>query len=56
MSIDDIIANNYNLDIKNPAKAQEEVLLSSEEYVEHLKEVIKESNDLIQKLEAVLKA
>ena len=56
VSIDDIIANNYNLDIKNPAKAQEEVLLSSEEYVEHLKEVIKESNDLIQKLEAVLKA
>ena len=56
VSMDDIIANNYNLDIKNPAKAQEEVLLSSEEYVEHLKEVIKESNELIQKLEAVLKA
>jgi len=56
VSIDDIIANNYNLDIKNPAKAQEEVLLSSEEYVERLKEVIKESNELIQKLEAVLKA
>ena len=56
VSIDEIIANNYNLDFKNPAKAQEEVLLSSEEYVEHLKEVIKESNDLVQKLEAALKA
>lgn len=54
--IDEIIANNFNLDFKNPAKAQEEILLSSEEYVEHLKEVIKESNDLIQKLESVLKA
>lgn len=56
VSIDDIISNNFNLDIKNPAKAQEEVLLSSEEYVEHLKEIIKESNDLIKKLESVLKA
>ena len=56
VSMDEIIANNFNLDIKNPAKSQEEVLLSSEEYVEHLKEVIKESNDLIQKLEAILKA
>lgn len=56
VSIDDIIANNYNLDFKNPSKAQEEALLSSEEYVERLKEVIKESNDLVQKLEAVLKA
>ena len=56
VSIDEIIANNYNLDFKNPAKAQEEVLLSSEEYVERLKEVIKESNDLVQKLEAALKA
>ena len=56
VSIEDIIANNFNLDFKNPSKAQEEVLLSSEEYVEHLKEVIKESNDLIQKLEAALKA
>lgn len=56
VSIDEIIANNFNLDFKNPAKAQEEVLLSSEEYVERLKEAIKESNDLVQKLEAALKA
>lgn len=56
VSIDEIIANNFNLDFKNPSKAQEEALLSSEEYVEHLKELIKESNDLLQKLEAVLKA
>ena len=56
VSIDEIIANNFNLDFKNPAKAQEEVLLSSEEYVERLKEAIKESNDLVQQLEAALKA
>ena len=56
VSIDEIIANNYNLDFKNPSKVQEEVLLSSEEYVVHLKELIKESNDLVQKLETVLKA
>ena len=54
--IDDIIANNFNLDFKNPVKAQEEALLSSEEYVEYLKELIKESNDLVQQLEAALKA
>ena len=56
VSMDDIIANNFNLDFKNPAKAQEEALLSSEEYVERLKEAIKESNDLVQQLEATLKA
>lgn len=56
VSIDEIIANNFNLDFKNPSKAQEEALLSSEEYVERLKEAIKESNDLVQKLEAALKA
>lgn len=56
VSIDEIIANNYNLDFKNPSKAQDEALLSSEEYVTRLKEVLKESNDLVQKLEAVLKA
>ena len=56
VSIDEIIANNFNLDFKNPAKAQEEALLSSEEYVERLKEAIKESNDLVQQLEAALKA
>lgn len=56
VSIDEVIANNYNLDFKNPSKVQEEVLLSSEEYVGHLKELIKESNDLVQKLEAILKA
>ena len=54
--MDDIIANNFNLDFKNPAKAQEEALLSSEEYVERLKEAIKESNGLVQQLEATLKA
>ena len=56
VSMDEIIANNFNLDFKNPAKAQEEALLSSQEYVEYLKELIKESNDLVQKLEATLKA
>ena len=56
VSMDEIIANNYNLDFKNPSKAQEEVLLSSEEYVEYLKELIKESNNLVQQLEAALKA
>lgn len=56
VSMDEIIANNFNLDFKNPSKAQEEVLLSSEEYVERLKEAIKESNDLVQQLEAALKA
>lgn len=56
VSIDEIIANNYNLDLKNPSKAQEEALLSSQEYVERLKEAIKESNDLVQQLEAALKA
>ncbi len=56
VSMDEIIANNFNLDFKNPSKAQEEALLSSEEYVERLKEAIKESNDLVQKLEAALKA
>lgn len=55
VSIDEIIANNYNLDLKNPSKAQKEILLSSEEYVERLREVIKESTDLVQKLEAALK-
>ena len=56
VSIDEIVANNFNLDFKNPSKAQEEVLLSSEEYLGHVKELIKESNDLVQKLETVLKA
>lgn len=56
VSMDEIIANNFNLDFKNPSKVQEEALLSSKEYVEHLKELIKESNDLVQQLEAALKA
>lgn len=56
VSIDEIIANNFNLDFKNPVKAQEEILLSSEEYLGHLKELIKESNDLVQQLESALKA
>ena len=56
VSMDEIIANNFNLDFKNPSKAQEEALLSSQEYVERLKEAIKESNDLVQQLEAALKA
>lgn len=56
VSIDEIIANNYNLDFKNPSKVQEEVLLRPEEYIVHLKEVLKESNELVQKLEVGLKA
>ncbi|MBP3907438.1 MAG: N-6 DNA methylase [Turicibacter sp.] len=56
VSMDEIIANNFNLDFKNPAKAQEEALLSSEEYLGYLKELIKESNELVQQLEAALKA
>ncbi|MCA9486837.1 MAG: SAM-dependent DNA methyltransferase [Nanoarchaeota archaeon] len=54
VSIDDIRARNYNLDIKNPTKAVEEVQLSSKELLELLDKSIAKSKETLDLIKAEL--
>ncbi|MEF2175855.1 MAG: N-6 DNA methylase, partial [Candidatus Absconditabacteria bacterium] len=48
VSIEDIIKNNYNLDIKNPSKAEEEKLLSKEELIEKIEKNLAKSKEILE--------
>jgi len=50
VSIDTLVANSYNLDIKNPNVAEEEQSYSSVEIISMLQDSIKESDELLKKL------
>ena len=54
MPIDTIVANDYNLDIKNPHIAEEEQSYSSVEIISMLQDSFKESDELLKKLKAEL--
>jgi type I restriction enzyme M protein len=50
VSIDTLVSNSYNLDIKNPHVAEEEQSYSSVEIISMLQDSIKESDELLKKL------
>jgi type I restriction enzyme M protein len=50
VSIDDILSNGYNLDIKNPHIQEEEAVYSSLELLKFLGESFKKSDELLEKL------
>jgi len=54
VSIDTVVANNHNLDIKNPHIAEEEQSYSSAEIISMLQDSFKESDELLKKLKAEL--
>lgn len=54
VSIDDISANGYNLDIKNPHAPEVEKSYSSDELLEMLHKSFEKSNDLIKELKSEL--
>lgn len=54
VSIDDILSNGYNLDIKNPHISEVEKSYSSDELLEILHKSFKKSNDLIKELKSEL--
>ncbi|MDR4508290.1 MAG: hypothetical protein MRJ65_08665 [Candidatus Brocadiaceae bacterium] len=55
MSIDTIIANGYNLDIKNPHISEEKHIYSSAELVTMLHDSFRKSDELLEKLKEELK-
>jgi len=54
VSIDEIIQNGYNLDIKNPHIAEEEHTYSSAELLEMLRESFRKSDKLLEQLKSEL--
>ncbi len=54
VSIDEIIKNGYNLDIKNPHIAEEVQTFTSAELLEMLHESFKKSDELLNKLKREL--
>lgn len=50
VSIDTLVANSYNLDIKNPNFAEEEQTFSTSEIVSMLHDSFRESDELLEKL------
>ncbi len=55
VSIDEIKKRNYDLDIKNPTKQEEEIIYSSAELMQMLETSFAQSNDLLNKLKEVVK-
>ncbi len=55
VSIDEIKKRNYDLDIKNPTKEEEEIIHSSAELMQMLETSFATSNDLLNKLKEVVK-
>ncbi len=55
VSIDEIEKRNYDLDIKNPTKEEEEIIYSSAELMEMLETSFSTSSDLLNKLKEAVK-
>ena len=55
VSIDEIKKRNYDLDIKNPIKQEEEIIYSSAELMQMLETSFATSNDLLNKLKEAVK-
>lgn len=55
VSIDEIKKRNYDLDIKNPTKQEEEIIHSSAELMQMLETSFAKSNDLLNKLKEAVK-
>ena len=55
VSIDEIEKRNYDLDIKNPTKQEEEIIYSSAELMQMLETSFAKSNDLLKKLKEAVK-
>jgi len=55
VGIDEIIKHNYELDIKNPTKQEEEIIHSSSELMQMLETSFTTSNDLLNKLKKAVK-
>ncbi len=55
VSIDEIKKRNYDLDIKNPTKQEEETIYSSTELMQMLESSFAKSNDLLNKLKEAVK-
>lgn len=55
VGIDEIKKRNYDLDIKNPTKQEEEIIYSSAELMQMLEKSFIESNDLLNKLKEAVK-
>jgi len=55
VSIDEIKKRNYDLDIKNPTKKEEEIIYSSTELMKMLETSFAKSNELLNKLKKVVK-
>lgn len=54
VSVHEIKGRNYNLDIKNPKKADEEMELTSSEILQRLSISFQKSNNLIEKIKSIL--
>ena len=55
VSIDEIKKRNYDLDIKNPTKQEEEIIYSSAELMQMLETSFAKSNELLNKLKEAVK-
>ena len=55
VSIDELEKRNYDLDIKNPTKQEEEIIYSSTELMQMLETSFATSNDLLNKLKKAVK-
>lgn len=54
VSADEIKKRNYNPDIKNPRKNEEEKIYTSEQLIEKLSVSIEKSNDILEKIKSAL--
>ncbi len=52
VSIEDIKARNYNLDIKNPHKKEEEELLDTTEIINAIEENFKQATTILESIKA----
>lgn len=48
VSIEDIVKNNYNLDIKNPNKKDEEIVYNKEELIEKIEQNLERSKEILE--------
>ncbi|MFA5917842.1 MAG: class I SAM-dependent DNA methyltransferase [Candidatus Gracilibacteria bacterium] len=48
VNIEDIVKNNYNLDIKNPNKVEEDEVLSKEELIEKISKNLEKSKEILE--------
>jgi len=48
VSIEDIVKNNYNLDIKNPYKIAKEKQLTKEELIEKINKNLERSREILE--------